>query len=106
VEQVLRSTTAATAPTDGKDAAAELAALRTRCDQLQHALDSRVVLEQAKGILAERLGCTPDAAFDVLRRAARSARRNLHDLAAEVVQTCGGQGGNGRTDLRVSRRPA
>jgi ANTAR domain len=53
--------------------------------QLQTALDSRVVIEQAKGILAERLGIDMAAAFAVLRRAARSSRRSVHELAAEVV---------------------
>lgn len=63
----------------------ELALLRARCAQLQQALDSRVVIEQAKGVLAERYGCEIDTAFEVLRSAARSTQRQLHDLAAEVV---------------------
>jgi hypothetical protein len=54
--------------------------------QLEHALVSRVVLEQAKGILAERLGLGIEEAFDVLRYAARSSRIKLHELAERVVR--------------------
>jgi AmiR/NasT family two-component response regulator len=61
--------------------------LAERNRQLQHALESRVVIEQAKGVLAERLGMAPDEAFEVLRRAARRNRIRIHDLAREVVST-------------------
>ncbi len=53
--------------------------------QLQRALDSRVVIEQAKGILAERLQVSTGDAFEVLRGAARSRNRLLSDLAREFV---------------------
>jgi AmiR/NasT family two-component response regulator len=65
--------------------AQDVAALRERAQQLEHALESRIVIEQAKGVLAERLSAQPDEAFEVLRRAARSAQVRLHDLANEVV---------------------
>jgi AmiR/NasT family two-component response regulator len=58
-----------------------------RSGQLQHALESRIVIEQAKGILAERFGVGVDEAFDLLRRGARSHRRPLRELAAEVVES-------------------
>jgi predicted aconitase len=58
---------------------------RARAEQLQHALSSRIAVEQAKGILAERLGLEMDGAFEVLRYAARSTHAKLHELAAAVV---------------------
>jgi transcriptional regulator with GAF, ATPase, and Fis domain len=53
--------------------------------QLQVALNSRVIIEQAKGVLAERLQVTPDEAFVTLRRHARDYKRPLTELAADVV---------------------
>jgi hypothetical protein len=63
------------------------ATLARRCAQLQEALDSRIVIEQAKGVLAERFHLEPDDAFEVLRRGARSNRLPLRDLAARVVSS-------------------
>lgn len=60
--------------------------LLERTRQLETALTSRIVIEQAKGILAERHGIDVDEAFERLRRASRNAGRRIHDLAAEVVQ--------------------
>src|SRR5438067_2537461 len=53
--------------------------------QPEYALESRIVIEQAKGVLIERLRLVPDEAFTILRRAARSSRLKLHELAGEVV---------------------
>jgi ANTAR domain-containing protein len=60
-------------------------AWRRRAEQLQTALDSRVVIEQAKGMLRERLGLPIDSAFHLLRAAARNSGQKLQALAAEVV---------------------
>jgi ANTAR domain len=63
--------------------------LLERTIQLQTALDSRIVIEQAKGILAERESITLNEAFEKIRREARSKRIRIHDLAAEIVATAG-----------------
>ena len=55
-------------------------------EQLQHALNSRVAIEQAKGVLAERNGIGVDAAFDALRRHARNHNLKLTDVALAVVR--------------------
>lgn len=54
--------------------------------QLQHALDSRVVIEQAKGIVAERYAMDTAAAFQRIRQHARSSNTNLHVVAREIVE--------------------
>lgn len=56
-----------------------------RARQLQHALDSRVAIEQAKGMVAERLACDMDQAFGVIRSYARGHRRHLTEVAAEII---------------------
>jgi GAF domain-containing protein len=53
--------------------------------QLNHALNSRVVIEQAKGILAERKSLDMDQAFARLRRHARSHNLRLADVARELI---------------------
>jgi transcriptional regulator with GAF, ATPase, and Fis domain len=54
-------------------------------EQLQTALNSRVIIEQAKGKLAERLGLDMDQAFSLLRDQARTSNRRLSDLARAFV---------------------
>lgn len=58
-----------------------------RVSQLQTALDSRVVIEQAVGMLAERFELNVSDAFELLRRAARNSRRELRALATETTQS-------------------
>jgi len=54
-------------------------------EQLQTALNSRVVIEQAKGKLAERLGIDVNQAFALLRDQARNRNQRLSDLARAFV---------------------
>ena len=63
--------------------------LLERTLQLQTALDSRVVIEQAKGILAERHHIDTQEAFERMRLEARSRRTKLHDLAGDIVARVG-----------------
>jgi GAF domain-containing protein len=53
--------------------------------QLQRALNSRVTIEQAKGVLSERRSITVDEAFEVLRGYARDNDLHLSDLARDVA---------------------
>jgi GAF domain-containing protein len=55
-------------------------------EQLQTALNSRVLIEQAKGILAERLRLDVADAFALLRSRARNHNRRLSDLAQAIVE--------------------
>jgi len=53
--------------------------------QLQDALESRILVEQAKGVLMEREGLSAQAAFERLRRQARARSRKVDEVAREVI---------------------
>lgn len=67
-------------------------------EQLQHALDTRVIVEQAKGVLAERYGLNTTAAFATLRSYARSHNTKVIELASSIV--------DGEFNTDVLREPA
>ena len=71
--------------------------------QLQSALNSRVTIEQAKGILAERLHVTPDQAFITLRQYSRNNNRPLTQLAGEVISGTAGIVTGGQSRPRPTR---
>lgn len=54
-------------------------------EQLNHALNSRIVIEQAKGMVAQRLGLDMDHSFKTLRDHARSHNLRLGDVAGDVI---------------------
>ncbi len=56
-----------------------------RDDQLQHALDSRIIIEQAKGVLAERAHIDMDTAFNRIRTHARNTNTQLTTIATQVI---------------------
>src|SRR3954454_1398331 len=65
----------------------ELGRALKRIEELQEALESRIVIEQAKGVLRERFGWDVDEAFEILRYAARSSRTKIHELAGTIVDS-------------------
>jgi two-component system, response regulator / RNA-binding antiterminator len=57
---------------------------------LRAALESRPVIDQAKGMLIAEHGCSPDEAFEMLSHASQRANRKVRDIAKAMVD--GGQG--------------
>ncbi|NAS23900.1 GAF domain-containing protein [Herbidospora sp. NEAU-GS84] len=75
---------------------------RVITEQLHFALNSRVLLEQAKGMLAERAQIEVGAAFAILRKYARDHNRTLSSVARELIDNRGGM-----TDLiAAATKPA
>jgi hypothetical protein len=74
-----------TRPPRANDDVDELGRLRGTVAQLEHALAARVVVEQAIGVLTERLGYPPRECFERLRRVARGNGQRVHELARAVV---------------------
>jgi GAF domain-containing protein len=60
---------------------------RDMADNLQTALESRAVIDQAKGILMERHKLTADAAFQLLAQVSMTTNRKLRDIADHLVRT-------------------
>ena len=54
-------------------------------EQLRQAMESRAVIEQAKGVLMASTGCSADEAFDLLRKHSQTENRKVRDIAAELV---------------------
>jgi hypothetical protein len=80
-------TAAVPPPKPGNQAApaSEAGRLRATISQLEHALATRIRVEQAIGVLAERHRIKPREAFEQLRDAARSRGRKVIDIAGDVV---------------------
>jgi AmiR/NasT family two-component response regulator len=76
------------APEGDDDACAgELDAARVEIDQLQQALDSRLVIGQAEGIMMASLGVEPEQAIEYLKRVSSVTNRKVVDIAAEIAET-------------------
>jgi hypothetical protein len=72
-------------PGDQAAQASEAGKLRATITQLEHALATRIRVEQAIGVLAERHRIKPREAFEQLRDAARARGRKVIDIAGDVV---------------------
>jgi AmiR/NasT family two-component response regulator len=66
-----------------------LAELQIENEQLQTALRTRIVVEQAKGAISVRCNVPVDIAFALLRGHARRNHRPIHEVAAEIVENGG-----------------
>jgi transcriptional regulator with GAF, ATPase, and Fis domain len=55
-------------------------------EHLQRALQTRIGIEQAKGIISERMGIPMDASFGLLRGYSRNSNQKLHDVARDIVR--------------------
>lgn len=90
-------------PADGLD---EVSRLRASVRQLEHALASRVIVEQAIGVLTERWGVAPRDAFEHLRRVTRSHGLRIHELAKLVILSSADPTVALPPELVPTRRPA
>jgi AmiR/NasT family two-component response regulator len=63
-----------------------VSALREELAGLRLALESRAVIEQAKGVLMATAGCTAEEAFALLRRQSQHENRKLRDVAEQLVR--------------------
>ena len=54
-------------------------------EQLEHALNSRIVIEQAKGVVAHTRGVPIEEAFALIREYARAHRLGISQVAAQLV---------------------
>lgn len=65
---------------------ARIVALAEEVDGLQAKIESRAVIEQAKGVIMSALGCGPDAAFAVLVAQSQAENRKVRDIAADIAE--------------------
>lgn len=61
-------------------------ACRQMVANLQTALESRAVIEQAKGVLHAELNLSPEEAFELIRRASHDTNQKVRDLAAKLIR--------------------
>jgi AmiR/NasT family two-component response regulator len=57
-----------------------------QAENMQQAMASRAVIEQAMGVVMARVGCDADAAFQLLVEQSQHENRKLRDVAAELVE--------------------
>jgi PAS domain S-box-containing protein len=55
-------------------------------EQMRQAMETRAVIEQAKGMLIAAHGCTPDQAFQMLSESSQRTNRKLRDIATSMVE--------------------
>ena len=71
-------------------------------DQLEEALSTRGIIEQAKGIIIAEQGCSADEAFQLLVTMSQRSHMKLHDLATELVGRARDQAAHGQQAERAT----
>ncbi|MGW3205235.1 ANTAR domain-containing protein [Streptomyces sp. NPDC001135] len=97
---------ARTASAVALERAEQLDSLRLEIAQLRHAIDSRPVIDQARGILMAAHGCTPDDAWDILRETSQRSNTKLRRVAAAVTASANPGGPPLPEELRTALRAA
>ncbi|MFH8340685.1 ANTAR domain-containing response regulator [Streptomyces sp. AM6-12] len=95
-----------TASAVARERAEQLDLLRLEIAQLRHALDSRPVIDQARGVLMAAHGCTPDQAWEILREASQHSNTKLHRIAAAITASATPDGPPPPEPLRRALRTA
>lgn len=72
-------------PDDLEACQSELEECQSELDGVRHAMESRPVIDQAKGILMSRHRCSPDEAFAMLSQASQRENRKVRDIARAIV---------------------
>ncbi|MFF7553771.1 ANTAR domain-containing protein [Streptomyces olivaceus] len=96
----------APAPASGTERADRLRNLEEEVEQLRHALASRPVIDQARGVLMALHSCTSDEAWHVLREASQLSNTKLRAVAAAVTAGADGDGPPPPPGIRVALRTA
>ncbi len=79
--------------------------LREEVEQLRHAMASRPVIDQARGVLMAVHACTSDEAWHILREASQLSNTKLHTVAAAITASAG-NGPPPPPELRTALRTA
>ncbi|OIK24715.1 ANTAR domain-containing response regulator [Streptomyces malaysiense] len=95
-----------TASAVARERAEQLDLLRLEIAQLRQALDSRPVIDQARGVLMAAHGCTPEQAWEVLREASQNSNTKLHRIAAAITASAAPGGPPPPEPLRRALRTA
>jgi anti-anti-sigma regulatory factor len=97
---------ARTASAVARERAEQLDLLRLEIEQLRHALDSRPVIDQARGVLMAAHGCTADQAWDILRETSQRSNTKLRHVAAALTASAVPGGPPPPEPLRTALRTA
>jgi AmiR/NasT family two-component response regulator len=80
--------------------------LQAEVEQLRHAIASRPVIDQARGILMATHGCTSEEAWNLLRETSQLSNTKLRTVAAAITSSAGNGGPPPPAALRAALRTA